>query len=79
MIKLTKTSPSSWNGNGFGTSTAEWVVVGHEHIAVRKLGINWFAVDTSADFVVGGRTFDKKIAKADTKANLLLSLSAKLA
>ncbi len=78
MLKLTKTSNTTWNGNGFGASAADWAVVGHEHIAVRKLGINWFAVDTSEYALIGGRKVNKKIAKADTKSDLVKILTAKL-
>jgi len=78
MIKLTKTQEATWNGNGFGTTTADWVVVGYENIAVRKLGINWFAVDTSEYALIGGRKVNKKIAKADTKSDLVKILTAKL-
>ena len=79
MLKLTKTKTTEWAGNGFGTNTAEWVVVGFENIAVRKLGINWFAIDVSEYAIIGGRKVNKKIAKADTKAALIEVLSSKLA
>jgi len=78
MIKLTKTNAAEWNGNGFGNNAAEWVVVGFENIAVRKLGINWFAVDTSEYAVLNGRKVSKKVAKADTKAALIEVLANKL-
>ena len=78
MLKLTKTKTTEWAGNGFGTNTAEWVVVGFENIAVRKLGINWFAVDTNEYACVNGRKVNKKIAKADTKAALIEVLNSKL-
>lgn len=79
MIKLTKTSSTTWNGIGFGTSAADWVVVGHEHIAIRKLGMNWFAVDTSEYALIAGRKVTKKIAKADTKSDLLKKLETQIA
>ena len=78
MIKLTKTNAAEWNGNGFGNSTAEWVVVGFENIAVRKLGINWFAVDTLEYAILNGRKVSKKVAKADTKTALIEALANKL-
>ncbi len=78
MLKLTKTKQTSWNGNGFGTNAADWVVVGNEHIAIRKLGMNWFAVDTSTYAILHGRKINKKIAQADTKIDLVKILSAKL-
>ena len=79
MTKLTKTISTSWNGNGFGTDTAEWVVVGHENIAVRKLGLGWFAIDTNEYAIIRGRKVNKKIANCDTKAGLLEILATKLA
>lgn len=79
MLKLTKTKQTTWNGNHFGTSTAEWVVVGHENIAVRKLGIDWFAIDTSEYAIIKGRKVSKKIARFSTKAGLLEVLATKLA
>lgn len=79
MLKLTKTKQTTWNGNGFGTDAAEWVVMGHENIAVRKLGLNWFAIDSSEYAIIKGRKIYKKIAKFDTKAGLLEILATKLA
>ena len=78
MLKLTKTQEATWNGNGFGTATADWVVVGYENIAVRQLGISWFAVDTSEFAIINGRKVNKKIAKAETKRDLVKILTAKL-
>jgi hypothetical protein len=78
MIKLTKTQEATWNGNGFGTTTADWVVVGYENIAVRQLGISWFAVDTSEFAIINGRKVNKKIAKAETKRDLVKILTSKL-
>jgi len=79
MIKLKKTTATSWNGNGFGSNTAEWVVVGNENIALRKLGFSWFAVDNSEYALINGRKVSKKIAKADSKKVLVKILSEKLA
>lgn len=78
MIKLTKTSTTTWNGNGFGTSAAEWVVKGQENIAVRKLGFKWFAIDTSEYAIIKGRKVFKKIAAASEKSTLLEILSTKI-
>ena len=78
MIKLTKTNSATWNGNGFGSDTAEWVVVGKENIALRKLGSSWFAIDTSEYALINGRKVSKKIAKADSKNVLVKILSEKL-
>jgi hypothetical protein len=78
MVKLKKTKPVEWLGVAMGSTTADWVVVGFEHIAVRKLGISWFAVDTNEYAIFNGRKVNKKIAKADTKAALLDVLAVKL-
>ena len=69
MIKLRKLSASTWSGNGFGTSTAEWVVVGHEHIALRQLGINWVALNRDNPSV--------RYCCADTRKALVELLSLK--
>lgn len=70
MVKLTKSKGSEWQGNGFGSSAAEWVVKGAEHIAVRRLVGNWYAIDTNTN---------TKIARGFDKAMLLEVLSEKLA
>ena len=62
MIKLTKTAGTQWNGNGFGVSSAEWVIKGAEHIAVRKLCGNWYAIDINTN---------RKIARGFDRAMLL--------
>ncbi len=67
-IKLTKTSSTEWNGNGFGTSTAQWCVKGAEHIEVFKLGNNWVAKNTTQNTVV---------SRAWEKSDLLIKLAAK--
>jgi len=46
MVKLKKTKSVSWNGYGFGNSSAEWVVDGHEHLKVLQLN-DWVAIDTN--------------------------------
>jgi len=80
MIKLTKTKTTSWNGNGFGSDSAEWVVKGHEHIAIEQLGGKWVALD-STKIVLNhaGLEMRKRIASAFTKKDLLDVLVAKLA
>ena len=70
MLKLIKTKNTEWLGNGFGSSSAEWVVKGFEHIAVRKLANRWFAIDTSNN---------AKIASSFDKAHLVEVLSLKIA
>lgn len=69
MIKLKKAKSTEWNGNGFGTTTAEWVIKDAEHIAIRKLAGNWYAIDTSDN--------NRKIARGFDKAMLLEVLAAK--
>jgi len=69
MIKLRKLSSTTWCGNGFGTSTAEWVVVGHEHIALKQLGINWVALNRDDPSV--------RYCRAATKKDLVELLSLK--
>lgn len=64
MIKLKKLSAAQWNGNGFGTSTAEWCVVGAENIIVHKIGLKWVARDTA-------HGMDRIIYRAWSRADLL--------
>lgn len=68
MLKLTKSKSTEWLGNGMGTASAEWVVKGHEHIEIRQLGYEWWAV-------AHGRY---RIAAAFTRRDLLEILSTKL-
>ncbi len=67
MLKLTKSKSTEWLGNGMGTASAEWVVKGHEHVEIRQLGYEWWAI-------AHGRY---RIAAADTKRDLLAILSTK--
>tara|TARA_R100001163_G_scaffold57001_1_gene44797 strand:- start:288 stop:530 length:243 start_codon:yes stop_codon:yes gene_type:complete len=78
MVKLTKTQATQWNGNGFGNSSADWVVKGRENIAVRKLGGLWFALDTNEFALIKGVKISKKIAAAQTKNELLDLLETKM-
>lgn len=79
MIKLTKTKSTAWAGNGFGCTSAEWVVKGHEHIVVEKREPCWVALDTSESipnrFGFVGPT---RIARAYTKKELVEKLSTML-
>lgn len=68
MLKLKKTKSTEWLGNGMGTDTAEWVVKGHEHIAVLQLGMDWYAIDRSQE------TF-KRMVSAWTRKELVERLS----
>lgn len=71
-IKLTKTRPTSWNGNGMGTDSAEWVVKGAEHIAVLNVGGRWIARD---DSIRNEHGFSRVIARADYKHDLVHKLN----
>ena len=68
-IKLTKTHPTQWNGNGMGNDPADWVIKGAEHIAVRKLGFRWWAIDTTKPLG------ERRITWGDTRADLINKLS----
>jgi hypothetical protein len=52
VLCLTKITDSQWQGNGFGSSTAEWVVKGNEHISVNKISGFWRAVDTRCNKIL---------------------------
>ena len=70
MIKLKKVSDTQWNGNGFGTSTAEWCVKGAENILVYKLGLRWVAADTA-------HNMNRIVCRAYSRADLLEVMEAK--
>jgi hypothetical protein len=72
MLKLKKTKATSWNGNGFGNSSADWCIKGQEHIHVFQLSMGWVAKDTS----INGLGF---ICKADSRSDLITVLEVKLA
>jgi hypothetical protein len=57
---LVKTTSTAWQGNGLGTSSADWAVKGAEHIQVEKVGIFWRAKDT--------RTGKVLVRRASTRA-----------
>ena len=69
MIRLIKKSATAWNGNGFGSSAAEWAVKGHEHIVLRQLGVGWTAINTESN---------QRIANAYKKKDLCEVLSVKI-
>ena len=71
-IKLTKSKPTQWKGNGMGTDSAEWVVKGNEHIAVLQVAGRWIAKDTS---IRNENGFSQVIARADYKADLINKLN----
>lgn len=68
-IKLTKSKPAQWNGNGMGTDSAEWVVKGNEHIAVLQVAGRWIAKDTTIE------EGSQVIARADYKHDLINTLN----
>lgn len=68
-IKLQKTKSPTWNGNGFGTTGADYIVKGRPDISVTFFAGRWNARDETADRV---------IAKADRLNDLRDILAAKL-
>lgn len=58
MVKLKKSKGTLWNGNGFGTSSAEWVVAKDPSIEVREIGSWWKAVQGGETIARG---FDRKM------------------
>ena len=78
MVKLVKKQSTQWNGMGFGSNSAEWVVKGQENIALRQLGSLWFALDTNEYVFQNGIKRSKRIARANTKKELVEVLSNKL-
>ena len=45
-MQLVKESKTQWLGNGMGTTTADWVIKGAEHIKIYKLFGGWRVQDT---------------------------------
>ncbi len=45
-MQLIKESSTQWLGNGMGTTNADWVIKGEEHIKVYKLFGGWRVQDT---------------------------------
>ena len=43
-MKLKKATNTSWNGNGFGTASATWVVADYPEISIVEIGCSWYAV-----------------------------------
>lgn len=68
-MRLIKTKPTEWQGNGFGTNNAEWVVKDADYISVRKFLSDWVAIDNNTG---------ERIARAWTKKELLDILNQKL-
>lgn len=66
MIRLKKLNATEWQGNGFGTSTADWVVANDPSITVRKSGLSWYAVQDR-----------QRIASGWSRSDLLENLAGK--
>ena len=66
MIKLKKAESTDWLGNGFGTSTADWVVALDSSISIRRNGLSWYAFQDR-----------QRIASGDSRADLLNNLARK--
>lgn len=71
-IKLTKSRPTAWRGNGMGTDSAEWVVKGAEHITVLQIASGWIARDDSTRAEHG---VSRVIARADYRSDLVNKLN----
>lgn len=74
-IKLKKTAPAIWQGNGEGYGSACWGIVGHPNIDIYKAGGMWVAMDTAAsiDLPHGGQIV-RRLAAADTRSELVAQL-----
>ena len=61
-VKLVKSAPAGWGGNGFGNHSAEWAVKGAEHIVVfDRGGQDWCAWDTEKEeFIVRPFVWSRK-------------------
>lgn len=66
MIRLKKANATEWLGNGFGSSTADWVVAKDPSITVRKSGLSWYAYQNR-----------QRIAAGWSRADLLDNLASK--
>jgi len=44
MIKIVKTASTQWQGNGFGTSAAQWAVENNPEIRVKREAGLWIAI-----------------------------------
>lgn len=71
-IRLTKTRSTSWNGNGMGTDSAEWVVKGAEHITVLQIASGWIARD---DSIRNEHGFSRVVARAHYRRDLINKLN----
>jgi len=78
-IKLKKTAPAIWQGNGEGYGSACWGIVGHPNIDIYKTGGMWVAMDT-ADTVepLHGQRLVRRLAAADTRSELVAQLEYRL-
>jgi len=66
-MKLKKATNTSWNGNGFGTASATWVVAERPDISIVEIGCSWYAISQG-----------DRIARGFTRNDCLESLERKL-
>lgn len=64
-MQLIKQKNTEWRGNGFGSTSAQWLVSGTD-IRVIQLGAYWYAIQG-----------DQKIARGTTKKDLLENMALK--
>jgi len=69
MLKLTKTIPSKWAGNGFGTAAAGWQVVGFPEWYVSSRNGDWIAINQVTSHRVSGYTRDILLDKLEAFIN----------
>ena len=78
-IKLKKTAPAIWQGNGMGYSSACWGIVGHPNIDIYKADGMWVAMDAAAAIdLPHGQRLVRRLAAADTRSELVAQLEHRL-
>lgn len=77
-IKLKKTAPAIWQGNGEGYGSACWGIVGHPNIEISQFAGMWQAMDTSDGADLNGQRLRRRIAAADTRRELVAILEHRL-
>lgn len=78
-IKLKKTAPAIWQGNGEGYSSACWGVVGHPNIDIYKSYGVWVAMDAADGIdLPHGQRLVRRLAAADTRSELIAQLEQRL-
>ena len=68
-MELRKIKSAEWLGNGFGIENADWTIVGHENVFIRKWAGMWRAHNDDTG---------SEIARADTRKELVAILKTKL-